>query len=69
MIKTLPYGATVRHCIALPPSHPSFRSGVSAGAIPAAASPAKKREKFKKLKTKKQKVLKGHHGKHSHKPA
>jgi hypothetical protein len=41
--------------------------GVSAGPIPAAASTSKKKNKVRK--SKKQKVLKGHHVKHSPKPA
>lgn len=40
---------------------------VHAGAVPAATTPAKKKNKSKK--SKKQKVLKGHHTKHSRKPA
>ncbi len=44
-----------------------FVPRVYAGAVPAAASPAKKKNKVKK--TKKQKILKGRHGKHNRKPA
>jgi hypothetical protein len=44
-----------------------FVPGVSAGPIPAAASTSKKKNKVRK--SKKQKVLKGHHVKHSPKPA
>jgi len=44
----------------------AFVPSVSAGAIPAAASPAKKKNKVKK---KKQKVLKSRHNKHSRRPA
>ena len=44
-----------------------FVPGVSAGAVPAAASSAKKKNKVRK--TKKQKILKGHRVKHSRRPA
>ena len=43
-----------------------FAPSVCAGAVPAAASPAKKGNKFKKRK---QKILKGRRGKHSRRPA
>ncbi len=46
-----------------------FVPSALAGAVPASASPAKKKNKFKNKKLKKQKVLKGHHHKHSGKPA
>jgi phosphopantothenoylcysteine synthetase/decarboxylase len=45
---------------------------VHAGAVPAAASPAKKKNKFKTLKYKtkrNKKILKGRHGKRERKPA
>jgi hypothetical protein len=43
-----------------------FVPGVYAGAVPAAASPAKKKNKYK---VKKQKILKGRHSKHRARPA
>ncbi len=46
-----------------------FVPSVYAGAVPAAASHAKKKNKLKKLKMKKQKILKGRHVNHKHKPA
>jgi hypothetical protein len=41
-----------------------FVPRAQAGALPAAASPAKKKNKSRKVKSKKQKILKGRHGKH-----
>jgi hypothetical protein len=43
-----------------------FVPNASARAVPAAASPAKKKNKHK---TRKQKVLKGRHSKHTRRPA
>jgi hypothetical protein len=43
-----------------------FLPSASAGAVPAAASKAKKKPKYK---NRKQKVLKGRHGKHNRRPA
>ena len=45
-----------------------FVPGASAGAAPAAAPQAKRKNKNKR-KNRKQKILKGHHGKRSRKPA
>jgi uncharacterized membrane protein len=42
----------------------SFVVPARAGAVPAAASPAKKKNRSRKVKSKKKKILKGHHGKH-----
>jgi hypothetical protein len=42
----------------------SFVVRAHAGPVPAAASPAKKKNRSRKVRSKKKKILKGHHGKH-----